>query len=40
VRQAGPVQPDGHWIAFTDRDLTHFRSIHIVSRDGSDEHAS
>ena len=38
VRQAGPrFSPDGHWLAFTDRDLTHFRSLHIVGREGSDE---
>jgi hypothetical protein len=38
VRQSGPqFSPDGRWIAFTDRDLTHFRSIHIVSREGGDE---
>jgi Tol biopolymer transport system component len=38
VRQSGPrFSPDGHWIAFTDRDLTHFRSIHLVSREGGDE---
>ena len=35
VRQSGPrFSPDGHWIAFTDRDLTHFRSIRLVGRDG------
>jgi hypothetical protein len=40
VRQSGPrFSPDGHWIAFTDRNLTQFRSIHIVSRDGGTEHA-
>ena len=38
VRQAGPrFSPDGRSIAFTDRDLTHFRSIHLVSREGGDE---
>jgi hypothetical protein len=39
VRQAGPrFSPDGHWIAYTDRDLTHFRSIRLVSREGGVEH--
>lgn len=38
VRQSGPrFSPDGKRIAFTDRDLTHFRSIHLVSPDGSAE---
>jgi Tol biopolymer transport system component len=38
VRQAGPrFSPDGQWIAFTDRDLTHFRSIHVIRPDGSGE---
>jgi Tol biopolymer transport system component len=39
VRQSAPrFSPDGHWIAFTDRDLTHFRSIHLVGRQGGVEH--
>jgi Tol biopolymer transport system component len=39
VRQSAPrLSPDGRWIAFTDRDLTHFRSIHIVGREGGVEH--
>ena len=38
VRQSGPrFSPDGRWIAFTDRDLTHFRSIHVVRREGGGE---
>ncbi|HEV7499536.1 MAG TPA: hypothetical protein VGQ33_06000, partial [Vicinamibacteria bacterium] len=37
-RQSGPrFSPDGKWIAFTDRDLTHYRSIHLVRPDGSGE---
>jgi hypothetical protein len=37
-RQSGPrFSPDGNWIAYTDRDLTHFRSLHVVSRDGSED---
>ena len=40
IRQSGPrFSPDGHWIAYTDRNLTRYRSIHIVSRDGGTEHA-
>jgi surface antigen Omp85-like protein/WD40 repeat protein len=39
VRQSAPrFSPDGHWIAYTDRDLTHFRSIRIVGREGGVEH--
>ncbi len=38
VRQSGPrFRPDGQWIAFTDRDLTHFRSIHLIRPDGTGE---
>ncbi|HYU42883.1 MAG TPA: hypothetical protein VEQ84_12105, partial [Vicinamibacteria bacterium] len=38
IRQTGPrFSPDGRWIAFTDRDLTHFRSIHVVRREGGGE---
>ena len=38
VRQSGPrFSPDGKWIAFTDRDLTHFRSIRVIRPDGSGE---
>ncbi|PYQ53305.1 MAG: hypothetical protein DMF78_09225 [Acidobacteria bacterium] len=37
-RQVGPrFSPDGGWIAFTDRDLTHFRSIHLIRADGTGE---
>jgi len=37
-RQSAPrFSPDGQWIAFTDRDLTHFRSIHLIRPDGSGE---
>jgi Tol biopolymer transport system component len=39
VRQSGPrFSPDGHWIAYTDRDLTHFRSIRLVGREGGADH--
>lgn len=39
VRQSTPrFSPDGHWIAFTDRSLTHFRSIHLVGREGGVDH--
>ena len=39
VRQTAPrFSPDGHWIAYTDRDLTHFRSIRLVGRSGGVEH--
>jgi Tol biopolymer transport system component len=39
VRQSAPrFSPDGHWIAYTDRNLTHFRSIRLVGREGGVEH--
>jgi Tol biopolymer transport system component len=38
VRQSGPrFSPDGKWIAFTDRGLTRFRSIHLIRPDGTGE---
>lgn len=38
IRQAGPrFSPDGHWIAYTNRNLTRFRAIHVVGADGSDD---
>ena len=38
VRQTGPrFRPDGAWIAFTDRDLTHLPSIHVIRADGTGE---
>jgi hypothetical protein len=39
VRQSAPrFSPDGHWIAYTDRNLTHFRSIRLIGREGGVEH--
>jgi Tol biopolymer transport system component len=39
VRQAGPrFSPDGHWVAYTDRNLTRFRTIRLVAREGGAEH--
>jgi Tol biopolymer transport system component len=38
VRQSAPrFSPDGQWVAFTDRDLTHFRAIHLIHPDGTGE---
>ena len=36
VRQEGPhFSPDGAWIAYTNRNLSEYRAIHLVRPDGS-----
>ena len=36
VRQAGPrFAPDGAWIAYTNRNLSEYRAIHLVRPDGT-----